>query len=187
MFFLHINESVCNVRKLGSYPPNLVICDKFDQRNCGSFRYDEVVREYDVLTGIWSHLVKWRRRSVRQNFNSNDRVRTGYYRIKCDQTDSLWKIGNYFEASWNFLLVLQHKLKILLEGKYWHSLPTRQFNAFIIYQYGHIPTIVVPLIMVLVTPCSKISNFCNAAGLAIHTIHYFNRWAWIKSKWHTPM
>lgn len=42
-------------------------------------------------------------------------------------------------------------------------------------QYGFIATIVVPVIMAFLTPCSKIGNFCNAAGLAIHLIHYFNR------------
>lgn len=42
-------------------------------------------------------------------------------------------------------------------------------------KYGFIATIIVPFFMVFLTPCSKIGNFCNAAGLAIHWIHYFNR------------
>ncbi|KAG4069688.1 hypothetical protein HA402_014711 [Bradysia odoriphaga] len=44
-----------------------------------------------------------------------------------------------------------------------------------VWRYGFIATILVPLLMAFVTPCSKIGNFCNAAGLTIHCLHYFNR------------
>jgi len=44
-----------------------------------------------------------------------------------------------------------------------------------VWRYGFIGTIIMPVLLIFLTPCAKIKNFCNSAGLAIHLIHYFNR------------